>query len=123
MTLGQYDLGLNMFSAGPPTHSMSTKNLSQPEGGVLHSTQFEKKSHLFLQRFSESIYRLCYQRVLFWLMVLSFKKKKTFAFGTVRLSNEVFNRRVTICHMQLSVLDHSDTPLVLFRNLIRMHLP
>ena len=122
MTLGQYDLGLNMFSAGPPTHSMSTKNLSQPEGGVLHSTQFEKKSFVPPKGFQNR--RQCYQRVLFWqLMVLSFKKKKTFAFGTVRLSNEVFNRRVTICHMQLSVLDHSDTPLVLFRNLIRMHLP
>ena len=48
-------------------------------------------------------------------------KRKTFAFGIVRVSNEVFNRRVTICHMRLSVLDHSDMSLVLFRNLIRMH--
>ena len=38
-----------MFSAAPPTQSMSTKNLSKPEGGDLHSTQL-KKNHLFLQK-------------------------------------------------------------------------
>ena len=47
--LGQYDLGITMFSAAPPTQSMSTKNLSKPEGGDLHSTQL-KKNHLFLQK-------------------------------------------------------------------------
>ena len=56
-------------------------------------------------------------------MVLHFEKKKTFAFGSVRVSNEVFSRRVTMCHMRLSILDHSDMPLVLFRNLICMHRP
>lgn len=38
-------------------------------------------------------------------------KRKTFAFGIVRVSNEVFNRRVTICHMRLSVLDNSEMSL------------
>ena len=43
MTLGQYDLGLNIFSVGPPTQSMSTKYLSKTEGGALHSTQSKEK--------------------------------------------------------------------------------
>ena len=51
------------------------------------------------------------------------QKKKTFAFGTVRVSSEVFSRRVTMRHMRLSVLDHSDMPLVLFGNLICIHRP
>ena len=31
-----------MFSAGHPTQSMSTKNLSKPEEGGLHSTQLKR---------------------------------------------------------------------------------
>lgn len=38
MTLGLYDLELNMFLAAPPTQSMGTKNLSKPKEEGHYST-------------------------------------------------------------------------------------
>lgn len=81
-----------MFSAGPLTQAMSTKNLSKPKKGRHDSTQLKKNSLVPSKGFQNQFRGKVISRFFFLF--------ENFAFRTKRVSNEVFNRRYVTCSCQ-----------------------